>query len=395
MIQEKFANRMKLVKPSAIRELLKLAADPEVISFGGGFPDPEVFPILKLRAIFDSVLADDGKAALQYSSTEGLLPLRQKLAQRMGNAGVSATSDNILMIQGGQQGIDLTAKLLLDKGDTVIVENPAFIGALIAFNPYEPNYATLDMDDDGMDLNQLEAILKSTPNVKLIYTVPEFQNPTGKTLSLERRKRLVDLANRYDVAILEDSPYREIRYEGERLPAIKSFDTQGRVIHLGSFSKILAPGFRLGWVAAAPEIVTKLCQLKMAADTQNSTLNMYAANKFMELHDLDSHIRSIISMYAKKRTLMFNLMNELFPKTVTYTNSEGGLFTWLTLPAGIDAAKLLTERLLPEAKVAYVPGAQFYALNPELNHCRLNFSCMSEEKIVVGITRLAGILKGI
>lgn len=392
-MQEKFARRMQLVKPSAIRELFKLAADPEVISFGGGFPDPEVFPIDKMRKVFDAVLADEGKVALQYSNSEGLVLLRQKLAERMKRAGVSATPDHIQMIQGGQQGLDLVAKMFVDKGDTIIVENPTFIGALIAFNPYEPNYATVELDGEGMDMDSLETALKSNRNVSFIYTVPEFHNPTGKTLSLARRKRLVELANQYDVLILEDSPYREIRYEGEVLPPIKSFDTQGRVIHIGSFAKILAPGFRLGWVVAEPEFTGKLCQLKMAADTQNSTLNMYAVNKFMELYDLDAHIERIRELYRQKRDLIFKVMDETFPENVSYTHSEGGLFTWLTLPEGVDAAKLMVERTLPEAKVAYVPGAQFYALEPELNHCRLNFSCMSEEKIITGIAKLGAILK--
>jgi len=390
-----YANRMQYVKPSAIRELLRLGADPELISFGGGFPDPNVFPIEKLRRVFDDVLSNDGRQALQYTTSEGLPALRQKLVQRARRDGVRCDIENIFLIQGAQQGLDVTAKMFIDRGDVIITENPTFVGGLIAFNPYEPRYVPVPMDEQGMQTDLLEQALKENPNTKLIYTIPDFQNPTGISMSLPRRKRLVELADQYDVIILEDSPYREIRFEGETIPSIKSLDTQGRVIQVGSFSKILCPGMRLGWVVAAPELAENLCLLKMAADTQNSTLNMYAANRFMELYDMDEHIHSIRQAYRRKKDLMLDIMSEVFPENVAFTHPQGGLFVWLTFHKDLDAAELMKERTLPQAKVAYVPGAAFYPVSPEKNHCRMNYSCMPEEKIVKGISLLGEILKEI
>jgi 2-aminoadipate transaminase len=384
---------MSLVKPSAIRELLKLGADPDVISFGGGYPDPDLFPLEKLSNVFEQVIKEQGKSALQYTVSEGLSHLRLKIIERMKNVGVTCGLENLFLLQGSQQGLDLVAKMFLNKGDVVITENPTFLGALVAFNPYEPQYAPVSMDEEGMDMAELETVLKANPNAKFIYTVPTFHNPTGITMSLCRRKRLVELANAYDVIILEDDPYREIRYEGEQLPSIKSFDTEGRVIHLGSFSKILCPGLRIGWVVAEKELAEKLCLLKMAADTQNSTLNMYAVNRFMELYDIDEHIKQIRKVYKDKKDLMLETLRAALPQSVRYTNPEGGLFTWLTFPDGVDTTRLMKERVLPEAKVAYVPGSTFFPVNEEANHCRLNFSYMSKENIVRGVTAFGHILK--
>jgi len=390
-----YAHRMQYVNHSAVRELLKLGSDPEIISFGGGFPDPEIFPIDQLRAVFDDVLLRDGKAALQYATTEGLPALRQKIITRMQREGLQLNLDNGFLVQGAQQGLDLAAKMFIDPGDTVITENPTFMGALIAFNPYEPRYVGIPMDAEGLITDSLEDALKTNPKVKFIYTVPDFQNPTGITMSLARRQRLMALANEYDVVIIEDSPYRDIRFEGESIPSIKSLDTQGRVIQLGSFSKILSPGMRLGWVVAEPELAEKLCLLKTAADTQNSTMNMYAADRFMDMYDIEAHIASIRKVYKKKKDLMLDAIGEFFPAQVSATNPQGGLFTWLTFPAHIDAAALMRDRVLPEAKVAYVPGAAFFPAQAEQNHCRMNYSCMPEEKIVDGIHKLGDILKSV
>jgi len=392
-MQYPYANRMQYVRPSAIRELLRLGADPSLISFGGGYPDPEIFPIDKLRRVFDHVLQHEGKQALQYTTSEGLPGLREMLVKRKRKEGIACDLDNLFLIQGGQQGLDITAKMFIDRGDIIITENPTFVGGLIAFNPYEPQYVAVGMDDDGMKTDQLEQALKSNRNVKLIYTIPDFQNPTGISMSAERRKRVVDLANLYNVMILEDSPYREIRFEGQAIPSIKSFDSEGRVIQLGSFSKILCPGMRLGWLIAERELAEKLCLLKMAADTQNATLNMYATMRFMEMYDMDEHIASIRSVYKHKKDLMLDTIRTSFPKDVRFTNPQGGLFTWLTFRKDLDATALMKERTLPDAKVAYVPGATFFPVVQEKNHCRINFSCMSEEKIMTGITRLGKILQ--
>ena len=391
-MQFPYANRMQFVKPSAIRELLRLGADPNLISFGGGYPDPEIFPIEKLRMVFDDVLENEGKQALQYTTSEGLPALREILVKRRRKEGIVCDLDNIFLIQGAQQGLDITAKMFIDRGDVVITENPTFVGGLIAFNPYEPKYVAVAMDDDGMKIDELEQVLKSNPNAKLIYTIPDFQNPTGISMSAIRRKQLVELAKKFNVMVLEDSPYREIRFEGKAIPSIKSFDTEGRVIQIGSFSKILCPGMRLGWVVAERELAEKLCLLKMAADTQNSTLNMYAAKRFVEMYDIDEHIVSIRKVYKKKKDLMLDTIRATFPNNVKFTNPQGGLFTWLTFAEDLDATALMKERTLPEAKVAYVPGATFFPVVQEKNHCRVNFSCMSEEKIVKGITLLGKIL---
>ena len=295
--------------------------------------------------------------------------------------------------RGAQQGLDLVAKLLINPGDVIVTENPTFLGALIAFNPCQPEYAAVDMDSEGMDVDALEATLRSTENVKFIYVIPDFQNPTGVTLSLERRRRLIELANEYDVLILEDSPYRELRFEGQQLPTLRSLDTENRVIHLGSFSKILAPGVRLGWVSAAPEILDKLGLLKLAADTQSSTLNMTATTRFLESFDIDAHIERARAVYRAKRDLMLSSMAEHFPAEVAVTTPEGGLFTWVTFPEGFDAEAFMAEHALPEAGVAYVPGGSFFPAEQRSNYARFSYSGQSDEEMVDALTRLGGILR--
>ncbi|MDR2892240.1 MAG: PLP-dependent aminotransferase family protein [Deltaproteobacteria bacterium] len=394
MYPELFASRMERVKPSSIREFLAAASQPDVISFGGGFPDPALFPTETLTQVFSQIMKNDGGQALQYTASDGLPSLRKKLAARMKKtAGVSCEANEIFITQGGQQGMDLMAKLLINKDDVIVTERPTFLGGLLAFNAYEPQYKTCGMDNNGMKVDELEDILKNTPKVKFIYTIPDFHNPMGVTMSLERRKKLLELANKYGVMILEDTPYREVRYEGEALPAIKSFDTQNRVVFLGSFSKILSPGMRLGWVAADAAIVEKMVLLKTAADTQCSTLNMFLADRFMEMTDIDEHIGKLRDSYKRKKDFMLQMMQEHFPAGASWTNPEGGLFTWLTLPEYIDSGKIMQERILPEARVIYVPSEGFYPQNPERNHARMNYSCMSEEKIRLGISRMGAILK--
>ena len=288
-----FANRMARVKPSAIRELLRLGAQPDIISFGGGYPDPALFPLEKLAVVFQEAIVGQGRSALQYTVSTGMPRLREQLAVRMGRERIRCSADNVLILQGAQQGLDLVAKMLIDKDDTIVTENPTFLGALIAFNPYEPRYLAVRTDEEGMDVDQLEHLLKRHSRPKLLYTMPDFQNPTGVTLSLARRRRLLELANRFDLIVLEDTPYREIRFEGEPIPTLKSLDTEERVIYLGSFSKILAPGLRLGWTVASAELTQELGLLKLAADTQCSTLSMAATSLFLERFDVEAHIAVI------------------------------------------------------------------------------------------------------
>jgi DNA-binding transcriptional MocR family regulator len=384
----RLANRMNEVKPSAIRELLRLGADPSIMSFGGGYPDGSLFPLEQLEAVFRASIAGNGAEALQYTVSNGIPKLREQIAARMTKNGVECGPDNVLVLQGGQQGLDLVAKMLVDKGDVIITENPTFLGALIAFNPCEPRYAVVRIDEDGMDMDDLERTLKANPGAKMIYTVPDFQNPTGVTMSLERRKRLVELANRFNLVVLEDTPYREIRYQGEHIPTIKSLDTEGRVIYLGSFSKILAPGLRLGWAIGSEELIQQLGLLKLAADTQCSTLNMTAVSLFLDTYDIDAHIASIRQTYRRKKDLMLDTIRQTFPQDVSFTEPSGGLFTWLTFPKGFDTTRFMAEHALPEAKVAYVPGATFFPLEQEANHARISYSTQSDEIIVKGMTAL-------
>ncbi|MDU8502135.1 PLP-dependent aminotransferase family protein [Pseudomonas syringae] len=383
---------MKYVKPSAIRQLLALGADPDIISFGGGYPDSSLFPLEQLNHVYQTAIVDQGRDSLQYTVSNGSLKLREQIAERMRKEGVECGPDNVLVLQGGQQGLDLVAKLLINKGDGIVAEDPTFLGALIAFNPYEPQYLPVPMDDDGMDVDALARTLEMNNWAKFIYVIPDFQNPTGVTLSLERRKRLVELANQHDLIILEDTPYREIRYQGEPLPPIKTFDTENRVIYLGSFSKILAPGLRLGWAVASEEIIQQLGLLKLAADTQCSTLNMAAVSLFLDRYDVDAHIETIRGVYLRKKELMLKTIRETFPACVTYTEPSGGMFTWLTFPEGFDAADFMLRKALPEAKVAYVPGASFFSVGQKANTARVSYSTQSDENIVKGITALGQLL---
>ncbi len=388
----RLADRMAGVKPSAIRELLRLGDDPSIISFGGGYPDPALFPMDDLATVFAELLTPQHATALQYTASIGLPRLREQIAARLTRDGMACGADDLLVLQGGQQGLDLVAKLLLDPGDQVVVENPTFLGALIAFNPCQPSYLTVPIDDDGMDTEALEAVLIANPGVKFIYTVPEFQNPAGVTMSLPRRHHLIELAGRFDVVVLEDTPYRSLRYEGADLPTLKSLDTDGRVIHLGSFSKILAPGMRLGWVLAEPRLLSGLALLKLAADTQCSTLNMAATAAYLDRFDIDAHIEILRDAYRRKRDLALETIARCFPDTIRHTRAQGGLFTWLTFPEGFDAAAFMRDRALPEAKVAYVPGGTFFAVHEQPNHARLSFSALSEDNLVVGLERLGTLL---
>lgn len=387
-----FARRAARVQPSAIREFLSLATDPTITSFAGGYPDANLFPMAPLREIHAELLTSANASSLQYTASDGLPALRALVAARLSADGMPCGPDDALITQGGQQGLDLTARLFIDPGDVIVTENPTFLGALIAFNPTEPAYRPVPMDEGGLDVEALAEVLRTTPGVKLIYTVPDFQNPTGVTLATDRRRRLVELAEEFDVMVLEDTPYRELRYDGERLPTIKSFDRSGRVVHLGSFSKILAPGLRLGWVLAAPEIREKLALLKLAADTQNGTLNMRAATAYLERHDVEAHIAEMLPTYRRKRDLMLATMAEAFPPGVSWTMPQGGLFTWATFPQGFDAAAFQRDLLIPRAKVIIVPGATFFAAVEEPHHARLSFSGVPDDRLVAGVRAMGALL---
>jgi DNA-binding transcriptional MocR family regulator len=389
----KIATRMARVQPNAVGELLRMGSDPSIISFAGGYPDGTLFPREALNAVFQRAILEQGQQSLQYTVSDGPLKLRQQIADRMTTRGTPAAADQILVLQGSQQGLDLVSKLLINPGDVIVTESPTFLGALIAFNPTEPRYVGVRMDDDGLDPEHLAQLLASNSNVKFIYTIPDFQNPSGASLSFERRKRVIELANKYDVIILEDTAYREVRFEGMAPPTLKSLDTEGRVILLGSFSKTLAPGLRLGWAMASTDIIQKLGLLKLAADTQCSTLNMAAVSLFLDSYDMDAHIVTLQNAYRRKKNLMLDTMRQLFPQEISTTDPDGGLFTWVTFPKTFDSEAFMRNHALPEAKVAYVPGASFFPEAPQKNQARFNYSGQSDESIVEGVTALARSLK--
>ncbi|SHJ93663.1 aminotransferase-like domain-containing protein [Paramaledivibacter caminithermalis] len=387
----KYSDRMQGIKASEIRELLKLTVRPEVISFAGGLPAPEVFPVEEMKKVSLKVLEEKGQQALQYSPTEGFPPLREKIAQRMSRVGIEVTANNILITNGSQQGLDFSGKIFLNPDDAVIVESPSYLGAINAFKAYQCKFIEVPTDDNGMLMDELEEALKNNKNAKMIYVIPDFQNPSGRTWSLERRKKLVELANKYDLPIIEDNPYGELRFEGERIPAIKSMDTEGRVVFLGTFSKTFSPGLRIGWVCASDEILNKYILVKQGADLQSNSMSQRELDAFLEIYDLDEHIEKIKKLYRGRRNLMFNTMKEFFPPEVKHTYPEGGLFTWVVLPKHINARELLKKAL--ERNVAFVPGGAFFPNGGNENTMRINYSNMPEERIVEGIKILGEVIK--
>ena len=338
----KFANRMGELKPSDIREVMKMiAANPGTISFAGGLPDPKLFPSEAMREATDKILKENPGAALQYGLTLGRVSLREKITGLMAREGVTAAVENIAITTGSQQAITLSTMLFLNPGDVIITENPSYLGALAAFKPYETSYIGVNGDNEGMLMDELEEVLKNTPNAKMIYVIPNFQNPTGRTWSLERRKKLVEIASKYDLPIIEDNAYGEVRFEGERVPSIKSLDTEGRVIHLGSFSKILSPGLRVGWVCADKDIITKYELLKNGSDLQSAELAQMQVDEYLSNNDLDEHLAKINTVYKERRDLMIKSINEEFPKEAKYFYPEGGMFVWVDLPSHINTRELL------------------------------------------------------
>lgn len=390
-MEVRFSERAMGLKASEIRELLKLAEMPEIISFAGGLPAPELFPVKEMEEISQKVLEKDGRLALQYSSTEGFAPLREIIAkERMTPAGVNVTGNDIAITSGSQQGLEFSARIFVNEGDTVICESPSYLGAINAFKAYRPNFVEIPMDENGMVIEELEKALKANPNTKMIYTIPDFQNPTGRTMSDDRRKRLAELAAEYKVPVIEDNPYGDLIFEGKRHPSIKSFDKEGWVIYLGTYSKTFCPGLRIGWICAAPEILEKYIIVKQGADLQCSSFDQRSTALFMETYDLNEHIEKIKVVYKNRRDLMIDSIKKYFPEGIKYTFPTGGLFTWIELKEGLDAAEVLQEAL--KENVAYVPGGSFFPNGGHPNFFRMNYSCMDENKIVEGIKRLGKVL---
>ena len=388
----KFAKRIEGLKGSEIRELLKLTEKPEVISFAGGLPAPELFPIEEMKEISKVVLDESGTQALQYSTTEGFPPLREQIAKRMNSKNkTNITKDDILITNGSQQGLDFAGKAFLDEGDIVLCESPSYLGAINAFKSYRPNFIEVPTDNNGMIMEELENILLTTENIKMIYVIPDFQNPTGRTWPLERRKKFMEIINKYEIPVIEDNPYGELRFKGEGLPSLKSMDKKGLVIFLGTFSKIFCPGYRIGWTCASQKILSKFIFIKQGADLQASTISQREVSKFIDLYDLDKHVEKIKEVYERRRDLMLETMKSEFPEGIEYTHPEGGLFTWVELPSHLDSRVIMQDCL--KNNVAYVPGGSFFPNGGKENCFRLNYSNMPDDRIVEGIKRLGEVLK--
>ncbi len=415
--QVQFAKRTERMTSSAVREILKITQRPDVISFAGGLPAPEAFPIQALAYAASRLFEEQGAQALQYSTTEGHAPLRQYLVEKMARLGVTVDLDNVIMTTGSQQALELIGKVFLDPGDLVVCEAPSYLGALQVFSGYQVRFATVPIDDQGMQVAHVAEILK-THKAKFIYALPNFQNPGGTTLTLKRRAQLVALARKFNVPLIEDDPYGELRYEGEHLPSLARLDQQralkraaaadlerGNVIYTGTFSKTLAPGLRLGWIIAPHAVIRKLVQAKQSSDLHTSTFDQMLAYEIVKQPGLmDDHIAKICAMYKERRNAMLAALEQYAPAGVQWTRPQGGLFLWVTMPVGIDAQALLPRAV--EQHVAFVPGGPFFASFDRMyrpskrqgalprghNTMRLNFSNASPEQIDRGIHALCDVI---
>jgi 2-aminoadipate transaminase len=399
---ERFAQRTQRMGSSVIRELLKYTEKPDVISFAGGLPAPEVFPFAEVERAAETVLREQGKTALQYSPTEGYLPLRELLVRHMARYGIKVTPANVLVTTGSQQGLDLIGRLFVNPGDRILTESPTYLGALQAWGAYQADYLAVPVDDEGLDVEQLEAQLRGGP--KFLYILPNFQNPAGVTLGLERRRHLVELANHYGTPIVEDDPYGQLRYEGEHLPPLVQIDAEwhgcakgdseftGDVLYLSTLSKTLAPGLRVAWVVAPESVISRLVQMKQGADLHSSTFCQMVAHEVAKDGFLDRHVKTIREVYGQRLKAMLGAFERHFPEGVRWTRPQGGLFLWITLPEGFDSTELLKEALGQE-RVAFVPGASFFPRGGGERTCRLNFSYCGPDMIDEGIRRLGSVIK--
>lgn len=374
---------MGTVHRSFIREILKVTADSEIISFAGGLPNPELFPVNAMDKASQEVFANIGSSALQYSTTEGDAGLRAIIASRYANRGLTVDPDSILVTTGSQQILDICAKVFLDKGDKVVIERPGYLGAIQAFSLFEPEFVTVSLDDDGPNLEELEAAFKD--GAKCFYAVPNFQNPSGVSYSLEKRQAVAELTDKYDVLFVEDDPYGELRFLGEDMPSVYSFCKKPGIL-CGSFSKIAAPGFRIGWVVTEKEIYDKLVIAKQAADLHTSTVAQAIMRRYLETNDIEAHVELIKDRYGRQRACMVEMIEKYFPDEVTITRPEGGMFLWVTLPENVSSMDLFDAAI--KDKVAFVPGRPFYVDGSGENTLRLNFSNSDEERIEEGIKRL-------
>lgn len=392
-MQYTFSDRVQSLKPSAIREIFKYAADPSVISLSAGNPSPEAFPAKEIAEISAKLLAENPISALQYSVTEGYAPLRQYMREYMKTRhNVGNDNDDILITSGAQQIMDLASKSILNEGDVVICENPSFIGSLNTFRSYNARLVGVPVESDGMNMEKLEETLKNEPRAKFIYTIPNFQNPSGVTMSLEKRKALYELAKKYGVLIIEDNPYGDLRFRGEFIPCIKSFDTEGLVIYSGSFSKVISPGMRVGYVIAPAPIVQKMVVCKQGQDVHTSIWSQIVCHEFVSKYNFDSHLEKLREIYRKKATFAMNLLDEHLAPKITYNKIDGGLFIWCDLPKNTDMPKFCMDAIAN--KVCVVPGTAFMAQETDETHSfRINFSTPTDEQLRKGIEILGKMAK--
>lgn len=389
----KFSEKVSGLQASAIREILKFSADPEVISFAAGNPAPEAFPTEEVGRISAEILKNDPILALQYNISEGYPPLRELLKQRMKSQSCFCDNDDLIVTSGAQQAIELASKVLCNEGDTLIAESPSFIGSLNAFRSFNVNLVGIEQEEGGMKLDELEKVMKNAPGQKVIYVIPNFQNPTGSTMSFEKRKGIYELACKYNGVIIEDNPYGDLRFSGESVPSIKSLDNEGRVIYVGSFSKILAPGLRVGYACAPKEIFQKMVVCKQVSDVHTSIWPQLICYKFMIDCNLDEHFNKLRLIYKRKCELMLDNMDKYFSSKISYTRPDGGLFIWASLPEGSDMMGFCTKAV-KDYKIAVVPGTAFMINeNDKTNSFRLNFSTPADEKITEGIKILGGMTK--
>ena len=389
----KFSEKVSGLQASAIREILKFTSDPEVISFAAGNPAPEAFPTEEVGRISAEILKDDPILALQYNISEGYPPLRELLKQRMKSQNCFSENDDLIVTSGAQQAIELASKVLCNEGDTLIAESPSFIGSLNAFRSFNVNLIGIEQEEGGMKLDELERVMKNAPGQKVIYVIPNFQNPTSSTMSFEKRKGIYELACKYNGVIIEDNPYGDLRFAGESVPSIKSLDKEGRVIYVGSFSKILAPGLRVGYACAPQEIFQKMVVCKQVSDVHTSIWPQLVCFKFMKECDLDEHFNKLRLIYKRKCGLMLENMDKYFSSKISYTRPDGGLFIWATLPKGSDMMRFCTKAV-KDYKIAVVPGTAFMINeNDKTDSFRLNFSTPSDDKITEGIRILGGMTK--
>ncbi|MBQ3970487.1 MAG: PLP-dependent aminotransferase family protein [Clostridia bacterium] len=387
-MEYKFSDRVQNLKPSAIREIFKYAADPAVVSLSAGNPAPEAFPSKEIAEISQKLLSENPIAALQYSVTEGYTPLRDYLKEYMKTKhNTGSSSDELLITSGAQQIMDLASKSLLNEGDVVICENPSFIGSLNTFRSYNARLAGVETESDGINVEKLEKTLQNEPRAKFIYTIPNFQNPSGVTMSLEKRKAVYELAKKYGVLIIEDNPYGDLRFSGDFLPNIKTFDDEGIVIYSGSFSKVISPGMRVGFTIAPKEIVSKMVVCKQGQDVHTNIWSQIVCHEFITKYDFDAHLARLRDIYKKKANFAMDLLDEHLAPKITYNRIDGGLFIWCDLPENVDCDKFAVEAI--QNKVCIVPGSAFMANPSDVTHSfRINFSTPTDEQLEKGIAIL-------